>query len=148
MPDARQLSLLTDLSQERRDAAARKLGQTLALLKESESRLSLLENYCADYRARLAASATQGVTVDEMRNFRQFIAKLDEAIGQQRREVETLRCGVTECRNCWMAECRKGRSFEVLSERADITARELESRRLQKLVDEFAGRVASLRVAN
>ena len=46
-----------------------------------------------------------------------------------------------------MLERRRKHSYEVLIERADLTQREFEARRLQKLVDEFAGRAAALRVA-
>ena len=145
MPDTRQLSMLADIAQEKRDAAARKLAQALTLLADSESRLSLLDKYCADYRTRLALAAAQGVSVDEMRNFREFIVKLEQAITQQRTEVETLRRGVADCRDRWMLARRKGRSLDVLAERAFSVAREIESRRLQKLVDEFASRNATLR---
>lgn len=146
MPDTRQFALLSDLAQERRDAAARKLARALKLLTESKARLELLEKYASDYRVRLALNVSHGVTADELRNFREFIAKLGEAIGQQRAEVETLARGVTDCRNGWMFARREGLSFDVLAERAEASAREVESRRLQKLVDEFAGRVAALRV--
>ena len=146
MPDTRQLALLSDLAQERRDAAARKLARALKLLTESKARLELLEKYASDYRVRLALNVSHGVTADELRNFREFIAKLGEAIGQQRAQVEALARGVTDCRNGWMFARREGMSFDVLTERAEATAREVESRRLQKLVDEFAGRVAALRV--
>ena len=147
MPSPQQLTLLTDLADERRDRAARKLARALAMLKDSESRLVLLETYCTDYRARLAQSAANGVAPDEMRNFRDFIARLEEAIAQQRAEVAALQHGVAECRSGWLLERRRKQSFEVLIERADLDAREAEARRLQKLVDEFAGRAAALRVA-
>lgn len=147
MPEPRQLNLLAGLAQDRRDAAARRLGRAQSLLKESQSRHALLEGYCADYRARLAQNASAGVSADEMRNFREFIRKLEEAIRQQRAEVEMLERGVADCRNAWMRARREGRSFDVLSERFETALREREARRLQKLVDEFAGRVAALRAS-
>lgn len=147
MPDARQLNLLSGLAHERGEVAAKRLGRSLALLRESESRLALLQSYFADYRGRLARNAAHGVSADEMRNFREFIRKLEQAIGQQRAEVEALERAVVENRRGWMHARREGRSFEVLSERAESLAREAESRRLQKIVDEFAGRAAALRVA-
>ena len=62
-------------------------------------------------------------------------------------EVEAIKKGVAECRTGWMLERHRKHSYEVLLERADLTQRELEARRLQKLVDEFAGRATALRVA-
>lgn len=147
MPDARQLSMLADIAQDRREKAARNLGRTLSLLKESEARLTLLESYCGDYRSRLAQNTATGVSADELRNFRDFIGKLEEAIGQQRAEVEAIRQAVVVCRDGWLVERRREHSYEVLTERAQLGIRAEESRRLQKLTDEFAGRVANLRAA-
>lgn len=147
MPDPRQLTMLTDIAQDRREKAARNLGRTLSLLKESESRLALLESYCGDYRSRLARSTVTGISPDELRNFRDFIVKLEEAIGQQRAEVDVIRRAVGACRDGWLLERRREHSYEVLAERVQIGVRAEESRRLQKLTDEFAGRVAHMRAA-
>ena len=143
MPNPQQLTMLTGLAEESRDRAAKKLAHALKMQKDSESRLALLE----DYRARLVRNAANGVAPAELRNFRDFIARLEEAIRQQRAEVEAIKKGVAECRTGWMLERRRKHSYEVLIERADLTQRELEARRLQKLVDEFAGRATALRVA-
>lgn len=145
MPNPQQLALLTDLAHERREKAATRLARANAILKDSETRQRLLEQYCVDYRGRLARSAANGVSPDEMRNFREFIARLEEAIAQQRAEADALRQGVAACRTEWLLERRRKHSFEVLTERADLAAREIEARRLQKLVDEFAGRAAATR---
>lgn len=147
MPNPQQLTMLTDLAQERHDRAAKKLARALTMLKDSESRLALLENYCAEYRARLARNAATGVAPAEMRNFLDFIARLEEAVGQQRAEVEAIKKGVADCRTGWLLERRRKHSYEVLIERADLAQREVEARRLQKLVDEFAGRAAALRAS-
>ena len=147
MPNPQQLAMLTDLADERHDRAAKKLARALSMLKDSESRLALLQDYCADYHARLAQSAASGVAPAELRNYREFIARLEEAIAQQRTEVEALNKGVADCRTGWMLERRRKQSYAVLIDRADLATREVEARRLQKLVDEFAGRAAALRVA-
>jgi len=145
MRDAQQLTLLKDLAHDRCEKAAKNLADTLGLLKESESRLALLEGYCADYRARLARNTVSGVNADELRNFREFIGKLEESIRLQRAEAEAIGQAVEACRSGWMLERRRENSYEVLAEREQIVMRTMEARRLQKLTDEFAGRVASLR---
>lgn len=147
MRDTRQLAMLTDLAHERRDAAAKKLGRAIAFLTESEKRLALLAQYREDYRKRLAETSARGASGEELRNFRGFVARLDEAIEQQRTEVETLKQGVAECRGQWLSERRRERSFDVLTERADLEARAAEARRLQKILDEFSGRMAQMRMA-
>jgi flagellar FliJ protein len=147
MRDPRQLSVLANLAEERRDAAGRRLGRSLALLEESRRRQALLAKYREDYRARLARAAAEGVSGDELRNYSGFLERLEQAIAQQRAEVEALERGVAEQRARWLDERRKERSIDVLAERAEDAARAAEARRLQKLLDEFSARIAATRAA-
>ncbi|MBK8064499.1 MAG: flagellar export protein FliJ [Betaproteobacteria bacterium] len=147
MSDPRQLSMLAELAHERRDAAAKRLARAAAAHKESQSKLDLLERYREDYRQRLADAAAQGLAGDELRNFRMFLTRLDQAIEQQRAEAEALLRGMNDCRTRWMSERRRERSFDVLVDRADLATRQRDDRRVQKLMDEFAGRLAMLRAS-
>ena len=143
--DPRQLAVLAELAVERREAAGRRLRQSIDLLQASLQRLAMLERYRDDYRGRLARAGAGGVAADELRNFNGFLARLEEAHAQQRAEVEALERGVREQRGRWLDERRKERSIDVLAERAEDAARVAESRRLQKLLDEFSARIAATR---
>src|SRR5262245_44858258 len=142
MAERRPLELLAELAQERRDAAGRRLGQSLSLLKDSESRLTLLERYRAEYQQRYARAGSSGVGANELRNFRGFLERLDQAVAQQRAEVEALSRGAHESRGRWLKERTRGKSLDVLTERAENAERAAEARRLQKLLDEFPRRLA------
>ena len=147
MSDPRQLALLCEVSQDRRDAAGRRLGNAITLHAESAARLELLLRYRDEYRARLTEGSARGVTADELRNFREFLARLEQAIAQQKNEIEALARGVEECRGRWLAERKRGLSYDVLADRAGSAAREREARLLQKQMDEFSGRRALLRAS-
>jgi flagellar FliJ protein len=138
--DPRQIKMLCGLSQDRRDAAGRRLGHAHKLHRESAARLELLEGYRNEYRTRLALGASRGVAPGELRNFREFLQKLEQAITQQRNEVETLARGVEECRGRWLSERKRGKSFDVLADRAGSAEDACDARRLQKQADEFNGR--------
>ena len=140
MSDRRQLAMLCDLSQDRADAAAKRLGIAHKLHRESGARLEMLEGYRNEYRTRLALGASRGVAPGELRNFRDFLQKLEQAITQQRNEVETLARGVEECRGRWLAERKRGKSFDVLADRAGSADGLRDARQLQKQADEFNGR--------
>jgi flagellar FliJ protein len=140
--DPRQLKLLKGLSEDRREAAGKRLARAVAMHRESGARLQLLERYRDEYRVRLANGASQGVTPGELSNFRGFLAKLEQAIAQQRAETETLARGVEECRGRWQRESRREKSFGVLAGRAENSEREREARRAQKQTDEFSARKA------
>ena len=140
MADKRPLALLVELAQERRDAAGQRLGRSLLLLKDSESRLALLERYRDEYQDRYTRTGTSGVGPQELRNFREFLERLDKAVAQQRAEVEALARGASESRGRWLTERTRGKSLDVLSGRAADAERASEARQQQKLLDEFSGR--------
>jgi len=138
------LALLSDLAQEKRDAAGKRLGRSLAMLNDSQGRLAMLERYRDEYHRRYAAAGQGGVAPGELRNFRQFLERLDQAIAQQRAEMVARARGVSESRSRYLEARLRGKSLDVLSGRAEDAARQGEARRLQKLVDEFAGRLATV----
>jgi flagellar FliJ protein len=143
MMKKKSIAMLAELAQERRDAAGQRLAQALTLLKDSEARLALLERYRGEYGERYARSAEGGIAPGELRNFRGFLERLDQALAQQRAEVEALSRGALECRAHLLQEHTRGKSFDVLAGRAEDAARAGEARRLQKLLDEFSGRLAA-----
>jgi flagellar FliJ protein len=140
--DPRTLALLRGLSEDKRNAAGQRLKRAVTLHRASAARLEMLERYRGEYRARLSEGSARGVTPDELRNFRDFLERLEQAIAQQRAETQALARGVEECRGRWLSESRREKSFGVLAERALSAEREREARRLQKQTDEFSARKA------
>ena len=138
----RPLAMLAELAQERRDAAGRRLARSLALLKDSQERLALLQRYRDEYGQRYARTGMGGASPGELQNFRGFLERLDQAVAQQRAEVEALARGASDSRGRWLEEHTKGKSLDVLAGRAQDAARATEARKLQKLLDEFSGRLA------
>ena len=142
MAEKSRLALLAEIAGERRDAAGKRLGRALAALREAEARLALLARYRDEYERRLANSGKAGMTAQDLRNFREFLDRLGEAIAQQRAEIEGLERGVESARGGWMSERARMQSFDVLAKRAATAQATSEERRLQKLLDEFSGRRA------
>jgi len=138
--DPRQLAMLRGLSEDKRDAAGQRLARAVAMHRASAARLEMLERYRGEYRVRLCNGSARGVAPGELRNFREFLERLEQAIGQQRGEVETLARGVEECRSRWLAESKREKSFGVLAQRALSAAREREARLAQKQMDEYSAR--------
>jgi flagellar FliJ protein len=140
--DPRQLAMLRELSEDRCETAGKRLAHATALHRDSAARLTLLERYRGEYRVRLANGSALGVAPAELRNFREFLEKLEQALAQQRAEMETLARGVEECRKRWLGERRREQSFGVLAQRAVTVEREREARNAQKQTDEFSARKA------
>ncbi|MBL8577285.1 MAG: flagellar export protein FliJ [Mesorhizobium sp.] len=88
MPQTFSLQPLLDLMQTRTDEATRTLGRLIAAEQSQRSRLQMLEQYREEYAQRLREAVAQGITRLVMLNYQDFLARIDEAIEQQRLAVK------------------------------------------------------------
>ncbi len=138
---------LIQVAQNKTDSAAIKVGQLTARLSESGQKRDVLTNYRDEYRARLDSAVMRGAPVDEVRNFRAFLDKLDEAIRQQENEVTFWTTQIDCARDRWQSEQRSLTSFNTIAARRASTAQVAAARRDQKQQDEFASRSIGSRFA-
>ena len=131
---------LKDIAAKRRDAQAQRLGALTRERDEAAKRLEMLVGYRADYEARLANAARDGIDPTELRNYQAFLAQLTRAIAQQTDIVGAAERGVRGAKAQWTSEHQRVESFQALDVRhATGVARE-EQRRAQKLTDEWSAR--------
>ncbi len=133
---------LITVAQNKADSAAIKVGQLTARRGASEQKRAVLENYRDEYRARLEAAVLRGAPGSEVRNFRAFLEKLDEAVRQQESEVEFWRAQIETANGQWQHEKRSLNSFNTISARREAVVSRTYARREQKQQDEFAARAA------
>jgi flagellar FliJ protein len=114
------------------------LAQHITQRKASQDKLQMLQTYRQEYQTRLENSAREGVAPHELFNFRDFIAKLDQAITQQENEVAYWNDTVQASQGKWMAEQRKLKSYDVLEQRRVSQAQHKANRLQQKQNDEFS----------
>lgn len=134
------LQKLLELSQERADEAARKLGELIGAEKEDDRKLALLQQYREEYQARFMDAARLGIGPDEWRNFTAFLGKLDEAIAQQQSIVEASRDRTVAGQQAWIAERNRMKAFDALSQRHQKAVQRKEARQDQRLTDEHAAK--------
>ncbi|MDR2031083.1 MAG: flagellar export protein FliJ, partial [Azoarcus sp.] len=117
MPDKFPLQPLLDLANTRMDEATRHLGELIASERNGKQKLELLQRYRAEYSERFVAAARDGIGPDAMRNYSNFIARLDEAIDAQHRVVEQSHLHTSQGQQQWIAQHTKVRAFDTLSQR-------------------------------
>lgn len=127
-----------DLAQRKTDAAAGTLGKLKAQEAQARQTLEMLEQCHLDYIAKLEQAMKTGIGPAQLRNYQEFMSKLERAIGQQR---ETL--AQTEARSRaglvdWQLQTRKLKSFDVLAAREGEQLRRHEQKLEQKQLDEHA----------
>jgi len=132
------LQTLLELAQEHSDAAAAHLGVVNGHERVMDQRLQLLLEYRSEYTERLARATQTGMHSIGLRNFREFIDKIDAAVDAQRALVAKARSEVVTGRQQWHAQQRKLKSFDTLFQRHHSAERKIEARQEQKEQDDFA----------
>jgi flagellar FliJ protein len=134
------LQPLLELMQTRTDEATRHLGQLIAAEQDAKSRLQLLEQYREEYAQRLRESIATGLTPVALRNYQDFLARIDEAIEQQQQAVARSAESTAAGQAQWREQHKRLKAIDALSQRHDARERYRESKLDQKQQDEFAAR--------
>lgn len=140
MPQPFSLQTILEVMQNRTDEATRKLGRLIAAENSQRSRLQMLEDYRNEYAQRLREAATQGVTPTVLLNYQDFLARIDEAIQQQRMAVLNSEQSTKAGQDHWHTQNKQLKAIDTLSQRHEARERYQENKLDQKLQDEFAAR--------
>jgi flagellar FliJ protein len=141
------LQPLVHLAQQRNDAATKKLGQLNQQHQSAQSKLDALQQFRKDYQTQFQEAAKKGMAPADMKNFQDFIDRLDQAVKQQTSAIEKAKAGVQTGRTELMDTTRRMRSFDTLAQRHLDAEKKLEAKSEQRTQDEFTGRFAAHRAA-
>lgn len=138
------LQPLLEVMQTRTDEATRKLGQLIAAEQNQRSRLQMLEDYRAEYAQRMSEATAQGVTRLVLHNYQDFLARIDQAIEQQRLTLTDSENSTKAGQEHWKNQNKQLKAIDTLSLRHDARERYKEGKQEQKLQDEFSSRKYSM----
>jgi flagellar FliJ protein len=136
------LETLIDLAQRESDDRAKRLGAALKQVEEGEQKLQMLNGYRDDYASKLDAAQQNGITPFAYQNFIAFLGKLENAINGQKEVIKHAEFKAGMERKAWQESERKRLSYRTLTERAAAEALAVETKRDQKMMDDFAARAA------
>ncbi|UCV04557.1 flagellar export protein FliJ [Dechloromonas denitrificans] len=148
MTQAFSLQPLLEVMQTRADEATRKLGQLIAAEQSQRSRLQMLEQYRDEYAQRMLEATADGITRLILLNYQAFLARIDEAVAQQRNAVESSERNTKAGQDQWQDQNKKLKAIDTLSLRHDARERYRENKQEQKLQDEFSSRKYSVDIAS
>ena len=134
------LERIQEIADHKTDAAAAKLANLNRELHEQEARLMLLFKYRSEYNERLQRAAAEGLDAAAMRNYHDFLQRLEGAIMQQHAQVVEARTRTEHGRLEWQNSRRKSMTFDTLSRRYELGALREAAVREQKAQDELAQR--------
>lgn len=130
--------------QELVDDAEKRLAQSVAgferRVSEAEAKLLELERYRGEYEQQLNARAAQGIGVTDLRDYQAFLARLGEAIRQQRSLVQRA-CNERDAERLrWQDAARRVKALDHVVGQWQAEERRTLDRREQRDTDERAQR--------
>lgn len=137
---------LMNLAQTQSETATRKLGQLNRKEVDAQNKLETLQHYRSDYQTRLQEATQQGMSPSELRNFQEFINKLDAAIAQQTQVVQQSKMSTQQGRSEFTDTQRKLKSFDTLLQRHIEVQNQIAAKTEQKDLDEHTGRYAAYKM--
>ncbi len=140
MAEKFRLQTLLDLSNLRMDESAKKLGTLLAGERAAAERLQLLSSYRDEYNERFLGAAKTGLRPEEWQNYRNFLDRLDEAIGQAKEMLKLSQRQTQMGQEDWLDKRGKVKAYDTLALRHEQRQQYGEMKAEQKLSDEHAAR--------
>jgi flagellar protein FliJ len=120
------------------DQAQRREQDALQRLAEQQRRMAYVQQQLDDlerYRKEYSLSAG-GLTVSALLNRQQFVDRIDQAIVQQKREVERQRRVLESARVQWLQTHARERALDSVVERFRVQEQQSEQRQEQAEMDE------------
>lgn len=143
MAKAFSLQPLLHLAQQKNDAATRKLGQVNHQQQSAMSKLEMLQQYRRDYQDKFQHAEKNGLELQELRNYQEFIYRLDDAIAQQHTVVIQAQESVLKGQSELTETQRRMKSFDTLATRHHETEKKSAAKIEQQTQDEHSGRRAA-----
>ena len=142
------LQTLLNLAQSKNEEAKRRLGQLNKQQHDAQAQLEILHQYRREYQERMQSASLGGMNPALLKNFQEFIYKLDAAIAQQTKAVEQSRLSMQLGRSEFTSTQRKLKSFDTLQQRHVETQIKVQAKQEQRTADEHTGRMNAYKMLN
>ena len=132
--------MLIEIQDDRVATALTAVADKQQAVNQAKEQLDMLVSYRAEYEQRFREKTKLGIHPVHLRNYQAFISKLHYAIDQQQNVVKTLEQQLAQRQQIWIEEKNQFNAYEKLKERQDRIKEKKESRKEQKLSDEFGAK--------
>jgi flagellar protein FliJ len=117
---------------------AERVAQAERHVVAMEEKLTALERYRKEYEDGFAAKAGAGVGAMAGRDFQTFLARLGEALEQQRKVIEQARAAHQAAVLVWREAAKRAHVVDTLADRWQVEEAREEGRRDQRNNDELS----------
>jgi flagellar FliJ protein len=140
MPPSDRFKPIHQLASQKERKAAVEFGESIKQRDQAHQRLAELEQYHKEYLVRFANAARNGLNSSQVVEYQVFIAKLDEAIAEQRRIVQRVEQDCQQTRQQWQGRFTKAKAMENAIDRMRLAERKDADRREQADSDDLSQR--------
>jgi flagellar FliJ protein len=141
------LHLLLEREEAERNRWLQRLHQAEDALHRAQAQADMLLTYRDEYRQRWGAQFARGASVPLVQCYQGFVARLDQAIAEQQRQLQAEADRAAQTRAALAAQQQRVASVRKLIERRSSDAQQRAVRREQKHSDEIAARTHRLALA-
>jgi len=134
------LQRLLEFAEQQSGKAAASLGTLNREHTRQQEKFALLVGYRTEYQERLRRAIAQGLDGAGLRNFYDFMERLEQAIAQQQQIVANSQARAAGGRQEWQKKQIKYKAFDALSQRFHTAMQKRDASRDQKAMDDFSGR--------
>ena len=127
----------------REQELAKATAQARQQLVEAEAKLAELARYRGDYHLGFQKEAAGGASGLRLRDFRLFLARLDEALRQQELIVARARSELETQTRLWHESLRRAKALGIVVDKWRGEERRAADRQEQRATDEHAAGMAA-----
>ncbi|MFV9614527.1 MAG: flagellar export protein FliJ [Gammaproteobacteria bacterium] len=136
MRNSKKLHPVANLAKLNERNAAKQHGSVLRELQKQENQLNELINYRNQYLAAFKTAGESGLSAIQMQDYRIFIQRLDDAIGQQQQNVDNGRQDTQSSQTKWMDTRNQSKMInKVVENRQQLENQQVEKREQRELED-------------
>jgi len=136
MAQSDRLTPVRRVAESRERDAANAYGTAQRALRDQETKLEQLRQFHQEYQGRFDSACRAGLSVGELREYQAFLARLQQAVAQQKAAVETSRQAHAKTRQHWQARHVRTQAIGKAIDRFRREELHDQERREQKETDE------------
>lgn len=140
MTETQRFKSIQKIADKKERDAATAFGQSLRDRESAKQRLEELQHYHAEYVQRFSNASRSGISGAQIHEYQAFIAKLEEAIEQQRRVVKDKQGHCKSSKTHWQGKLSKARAVDNAVQRLREQEIQAQERREQRINDDRAPR--------
>ena len=141
MKKSERLQFIIDIQMQQEKQALEALGVCRQKQQALIQQLQNLQSYRQEYKEKNDDFENQSVTIGQLLEFRAFINKLDKAIEEQQKIIETKNKELSVCLKTWEQKHQKSKNLQKVGDMAASEEIRLEHKREQAEQDDRASRM-------